>query len=236
MSSRQRSTRVPLSDRVYELLLVQFMNGMRPPGQRLNIDALSREMNISPTPVREALARLEHTGLVTREALRGYEVAPLLSRTEIIHLMDARLLLEPPLAAKAAGHSGPEFLDELAETLTRMEGAGESADGLTLRQCWQADDDFHFLISKQSGNPFLDRAYRSLGGQLQRFRLLGESGLTHARRAASDHRQIYEAMAAGDADKAAEAMQHHIENARARALQDQLAATGQDLENVAGSS
>ena len=223
--SRRRSTRVPLADKVHDMLLVQFMNGKRPPGQRLNIEKLSRELDLSPTPVREALARLEHTGFVRREALRGYEVAPLLGPTEIVQLMDARLLLEPSLVAEATTRCTPEFLDELAETIGVMEKVGdEIADGESLRQCWLADESFHALISRQAGNPFIERAYQSLGGQLQRFRLIGEAGMSHAHSAAHEHRRIYEALSAGDAAEASARMRLHIESAKQRTLTDEKVA------------
>lgn len=222
--SRRRSTRVPLADRVHDALLVQFMNGSRPPGQRLNIEKLSRELNLSPTPIREALARLEHTGFVRREALRGYEVAPLLTPTEIVQLMDARLLLEPTLAAEATKRCTPEFLAELAETIDVMEQVGEVSDGDALRQCWLADESFHALISRQAGNPFIERAYQSLGGQLQRFRLIGEAGVSHAHSAAHEHRMVYEALSTSDAQEAAQRMRLHIESAKRRTLEDERAA------------
>ena len=223
--SRRRSTRVPLADKVHDMLLVQFMNGKRPPGQRLNIDKLSRELDLSPTPVREALARLEHTGFVRREALRGYEVAPLLSPTEIVQLMEARLLLEPTLASEATTRATPEFLGELEETIDVMEKVGEEvADGEALRQCWLADESFHALISRQAENLFIERAYQSIGGQLQRFRLIGEAGVSHAHSAAQEHRRIYEALSAGNAEEAAARMRQHIESAKRRTLEDEKAA------------
>ncbi|MGC5617398.1 GntR family transcriptional regulator [Georgenia sp. Z1491] len=222
---------MPLADKVHDILLVQFMNGMRPPGQRLNIEKLSRELDLSPTPVREALARLEHTGFVRREALRGYEVAPLLTPKEIVQLMDARLLIEPTLAAEATPRSTPEFLAELDETIAVMERVGAVADGEALRQCWLADEAFHALISKQAGNPFTERAYQALGGQLQRFRLIGEAGVSHAHRAAREHRRLFEALSAADAEQAANRMREHIESAKNRTLDDERAA--QDAKQAA---
>jgi DNA-binding GntR family transcriptional regulator len=215
---------------VHERLLIEFMSGMRPPGQPLNIEKLARELNMSPTPVREALARLEHTGLVSREALRGYHVAPLLSRNEILQLMDARLLLEPTLAANTTHHATQQFLEQLASTIDTMDSASKTVDGKALRKAWMADEAFHSLISQRAGNPFMDRAYQSLGGQLQRFRLLGESGTTHADTAAREHERIYEAIAAVDSDGAFQAMQAHLENAKSRALHDQLRATRQETD------
>lgn len=88
----------------------------------LNIGALSRELNVSQTPLREALARLEHTGLVRREALKGYRVAPLFSETELIKLMDARLVLEPTLTYEAGRRTTPSS-SRTSPTASRSCGA-----------------------------------------------------------------------------------------------------------------
>ena len=95
MSADEESTRVAIADRVYDALSAQFMSGVRLPGERLKLHLLSRELDVSPTPIREALARLEHTGFIERHSQRGYVVARLLEADEISQLMDARLLLEP---------------------------------------------------------------------------------------------------------------------------------------------
>src|ERR1700710_2520004 len=84
-----------LADHVYDELIESLVDGRVGAGSALNIDALAREMEGSQTPIREALARLEATGLVRRTALKGYRVAPILSTEELVELMDARLVLEP---------------------------------------------------------------------------------------------------------------------------------------------
>ncbi|MGC5076884.1 GntR family transcriptional regulator [Agrococcus sp. DT81.2] len=221
--SRRRSTRVPLSDRAYEALLLRMIGGELSPGDRLNIGGLSRELGLSPTPIREALARLEPTGFVRRHAVRGYEVSPLLTPEQVSEQMDARQVLEPALAAAAVAHASHEFLDRLAETIATMERAGEVADPESLKESWVADDAFHTLISLQSGNPFTHRAFTALGSQLQRFRLSGRAGRTHAVEAAQEHRAILRAIQRGDAELAAELMSDHIERARHRTLVDALA-------------
>lgn len=221
--SRRRSTRVPLADRAYDELLLQVISGRRPPGDWLNINALSRELNLSATPIREALARLEPTGFVRRHPLRGYEVAPLLSPTEIVQLMDARLLFEPAFAAEAAAHATPAFLGQLVDTIRSMEHAGDVADPESLKESWLADESFHTLISKNTGNPFFHQSFAALGNQLQRFRLSGKAGRTHALEAAQEHRVIYDAISSGDATAAAELMSAHLEEARRRTLDDERA-------------
>ncbi|WP_405432985.1 GntR family transcriptional regulator [Streptomyces anulatus] len=217
------SERQPLADQMYEVLLGQFMDGLWSPGRPLNIGALSRELNVSQTPLREALARLEHTGLVRREALKGYRVAPLFSETELVKLMDARLVLEPTLTYEAGRRTTPEFLQDVADSIEELRRCATGDGSTSLRAYLSADERFHFLIARQSANPFLESAYRSLSGHVQRFRLFTELGSSDAESPARDHAAVHDALVAGDAEGAADRMREHIENAKARALKDRQA-------------
>jgi biotin operon repressor len=111
-----------LADHVYETLMTSLVDGRLAAGESLNIGALSRELEMSQTPIREALARLESTGLVVREALRGYRVAPLFSPEELAELMEARIALEPHLARMAGVAGSGELVTEL-----RFPGGGTTA-------------------------------------------------------------------------------------------------------------
>jgi DNA-binding GntR family transcriptional regulator len=97
----RRST---LGDDVYETLRALVLEHTLTPGERLNIDALSRNLEVSPTPVREALARLESEGLIRKRPLVGYTVSPLLTRAEFTEMFDMRLLLHD-LVAQASGNA-----------------------------------------------------------------------------------------------------------------------------------
>lgn len=218
--ARQRSTRQPVADRMYQELFAQLMDGHRDPGEALNISDLSREFDVSPTPLREALARLERTGLIRREALRGYFVAPLLSSDELIKLMDTRLVLEPALTRRAGERITPEFLRALLASIEELSAASRSADTTNFRVYWSADERFHGLIADQSDNPFLAGALQSLGGQVQRFRLFAKLGASDAEHAAREHRRIYDALSVGRPDEAADLMIDHVTGAKARALSD----------------
>jgi DNA-binding GntR family transcriptional regulator len=221
MTSRKAERRPPLADSLYGILRDQFIDGTRAAGEPLNIATLSRELDVSQTPIREALARLEATGLVQREALRGYRVAPLLSEDDLVSLRDARLVLEPALTRAAAAQVTPEFLAALLETIETLDDASRSAaDARTFPRYRSADERFHLAIAKQSGNPFLTSAYAALGGQVQRFRLFAELGSSDAGDAADEHRRIYEALLDHDAELAAQRMSEHVTNAGARALKD----------------
>ena len=171
-------------------------------------------------PLREALARLEHTGLVRREAMKGYSVAPEMTRREVAKLMDARLVLEPALTFETAQRTTPEFLEELRGTVDDLDRSVERADteAENFHLYWKSDDRFHFLIAEHCDNPFLETAYRSLGGQIQRFRLFSKLGHTGAGYAATEHRAIYEALRARDPELAAGLMREHISRASERNL------------------
>ncbi|MCU1579018.1 MAG: GntR family transcriptional regulator [Rhodoglobus sp.] len=220
MVARRESSRQTQADRVYELLVGKFMDGTWTAGEQLSIPMLSRIFDVSQTPIREALARFEHTGLVRREALKGYSVAPLFSEQDLLKLMEARLVLEPAITTEAAWRVTPEFLEQLFGTIERLTAASESEGIEAFHDYWSADEDFHGLIAKQSANPFLEDAYRSLGGQVQRFRLFAKLGSTDASFAAKEHRAIYDALEARDADAAVARMREHVLNAKSRALSD----------------
>ncbi|MDN5962747.1 MAG: GntR family transcriptional regulator, partial [Propionibacterium sp.] len=119
-----------LVDDVYDLLLDKLTSGELAPDTALGIDPLARQLRISPTPIREALARLEHTGLVHRAANRGYRVAPPLSLEQMLELLDTRLVLEDGAIERAMRHAEDLLPDldaayeEHARAARALEGSG----------------------------------------------------------------------------------------------------------------
>lgn len=216
--ARRASTREPLADQMYDVLLSQFMAGERNPGEPLNIGALTRELNVSQTPLREALARLERTGLVRRVALKGYSVAPALNASDVNKLMEARLVIEPAITREAGLRVTPEFLDELEETVVALDEAisGADTDPDAFREYWIADARFHDLLAERCGNEFLTLCYNALATQLQRFRLFSKRGRTGAMDAAKEHRAVLDALKARESDVAAELMRVHLMRAQTR--------------------
>lgn len=196
------------------------MDGRLMPGDAVSIDGTARDLEVSPTPVREALARLEHTGLVQRAALKGYRVAPLSSAAEMAQLMEARLVIEPVNTRLAGEVMTPETLAALEQSIEDLSTAPRGPSFAEFRDYFDADERFHRLIAENAGNPFLLAAYNALGGQVQRFRLFSGVGITDADSAIAEHRAIFEAFRAGDIEGAAAKMTEHVSNVRARAMAD----------------
>lgn len=215
-----RPIRQVLTDHVHDKLLELLMDGRYQPNAALSIDGIARQLDVSATPVREALARLEVTGLVVRVALRGYRVAPLLSTAELADLMDARLIIEPTNALRACERATPALIDALDRSITDMRVAPRGPEFATYRDYWQADMRFHELIAEGAGNRFLLMAFNCLGGSVQRFRLFTGLGVTDAQYAIDEHVAILAAFRAGSAETARQAMVDHLNGVKNRGAQD----------------
>ncbi|MGO2659720.1 GntR family transcriptional regulator [Mycetocola reblochoni] len=216
-----------LRDRVYDMILRKLLEGEIPAGARLSIDSMAKVLNVSPTPVREALVELERTGLVTREALKGYRVAPPLNTEQLEELFQARTVLEVE-AARLAGAHVPAMLPELRERQRRHSEEGDrilargSADEpvpLQLTQDYfQSDFEFHRAVFEHSGNRYLVGMYESLGALTHRMRQAVVRGPDDVTEAAAEHLAVVLAYEAGDVDGAVEAMRAHIANVRQRSM------------------
>lgn len=209
-----------LADHVYEELLAALMDGRLEPGAVVSIDGTARELDVSPTPVREALARLEHTGMVRRVALKGYRVAPVFTREDFAELMEARLAIEPVNARLACARLTPARLAALEESVADLKSAPRGPSFADYKDYLEADERFHQLIAQQTENQFLVAAYSALGGQVQRFRLFGGVGITDAEHAIAEHQAVLEALSSGDPAQAEAAMAEHVRKVRARAMAD----------------
>lgn len=208
--------RQAVADRVFEAVLSLILDGEVPTGSALSIDGLARRFDVSSTPVREALARLEATGMVRREAHRGYRVAPSPTSADIAKLLTTREILEPVNAFFACQNGTDELISDLHdinEDLDRARGGGNFAG---YRNYWKADELFHRRIAAAAANEFLLQAYTSVEGHIQRFRLLVHSDDMSGEHAVQEHRAIIREFQSKNAAGAREAMTAHIEGIRER--------------------
>ncbi len=208
-AGRRLATRQPLADDVYDVVIDMLMNHSLVPGARLNIDELSRTLGISPTPVREALARVESEGLILKEPRRGYAVAPLIGLDELHELIELRLLIEPAAAADAARTITSQQATAL-RAFARSGGAG-SSDTAANRLDMTYDATFHDMVAGLGGNRLRRETLARLRSHLHMYRLYH-----HAHQAAAtkpEHVAIAKAIGNRDPNAAHTAMTHHLETA-----------------------
>jgi DNA-binding GntR family transcriptional regulator len=211
-AGQRLSARTPLVDDVHGALLDMVMNHHVEPGGRLNIDALARGLRVSPTPVREALARLEAEGLVVKEPRRSYMVAPLIGLNDLRALIDFRVLIEPAAAAEAARNATADQALAL-EAFAESGGAGHQ-DVTANRLDMIYDATFHDTVAQLGGNPWLRDSLGRLRSHLHMYRLYHHAGQAAATK--PEHVAIAKAIASRDPEAAAEAMLAHLTTAMKR--------------------
>ncbi|MGW8632600.1 GntR family transcriptional regulator [Streptomyces sp. NPDC055793] len=209
-----------LSDSVYEGIKAKVMDHEIAPGARVGIEALARELDVSPTPVREALARLESDGLVVKRSLSGYRATALLTRQGVRELFEMRLLLEPRAAALAAHNAEESQLDALEATLEGMQAhPGPTGPYASYRDFAALDQRFHDTVAEAAHRPLLADAVERLHTHLHIFRLSNVQNIQEADDPTlGEHERIVRAILRRRAEHAAEAMAEHLDRSLERQL------------------
>jgi DNA-binding GntR family transcriptional regulator len=208
-----------LADDVYDAVLGLLMDQVIEPGSRASIDGIARQLNVSPTPVREALARLESEGLVVKKALKGYTAAPLLDSDGLRQLFEMRRLLEPYAARNAAGELNADALQQLADLCEAMHRSGEAAHTgedrfKDYKDFANQDAEFHRLIAEHSGNALLADAIARLRSHMHQYRIYFRHGVVEE--TSGEHEAVLEALRSGKPASAEKAMLDHITKSYAR--------------------
>ena len=160
-----------LSDEIHEMIRAMIFSHEIAPGQRVNIDALAVRLEVSQTPIREALARLESEGLIAKEPLKGFSATPLLSLKEFDDLFQFRLLVEPWAAEQAAKKIDAVGIAALKAEMHSAQTALKFKDDDQVEALTEHDARFHELIARISGNQSVLQAYERTHCHLHLFRL-----------------------------------------------------------------
>jgi DNA-binding GntR family transcriptional regulator len=193
-------------DQVWKQLRSAILHGQLLAGDRLVELDIAARLGTSQGPVREALQRLEHEGLVIRVAHTGTFVSPL-SYDDMREVFDVRAAIEAAAIRRTAVRITAAQCAELAALLEAMRASGAAGDMASL-----ADHDmaFHERICTWSGHATLLRAWRLLFVQVQRFIIQ-----THPHYfpnlvdVANQHVALLDALAAHDQDLAAQRICEH---------------------------
>lgn len=202
---------------VYDSIYERLMSLAISPGARIPIDVIARELNVSQTPVREALSRLEREGLVHKAHLIGYSAAPQLDRKRFDDLYDFRLLVEPEGARLATLNMTTDALIHLEEIAADMANGAPPVDrNSRYSRFARIDAHFHDEVLRIAGNEVMRSTLFNLHIHLHLFRLMYHSRVTED--ALDEHERLLAAFRARDADAAETAMREHIIHSRDRLI------------------
>lgn len=241
ISAKHHKRTVPrrsvLSDETYEAIKGMIFRHEISPGSRVNIDALANELQVSQTPIREALSRLESEGLIIKEPLKGFSATNLLTLKEFNDMFQFRSLIEPWAAEEAAKKIDIAGKAALKAEMQSARTAMKFRDTDQLQALTEHDARFHSLIANLSGNISVAEAFERTHCHLHLFRLYmanklvgrGQlktdfvselfadyylSGSGHL--AIREHSMITDAILSQDVKAARQSMQAHIDNSLRR--------------------
>jgi DNA-binding GntR family transcriptional regulator len=196
-----------LSDVAYDTLLDRMLSQELPPGSLLHERVLGESLQISRTPIREALTRLENEGFVTRHAGRLLMVREIPVQ-ELMQIFHVRGMLEVEGIGLATHKIEAERLEAL-RALFEGQMQGPIPDG---GNHWDADDLLHGSIADASGNAVLAEMVRGLRRKTRMFSLrrMPDRFLPGS----SEHLAIIDSLARRDEAASRRAMALHLENSK----------------------
>ena len=207
-----------LADRVYLALKEYVLDNVLPPGDRLNIDALSERLGVSPTPIREGLARLAAENLVDAQSYRGYFVKEMLTPEDLADIFDVRKVLEVHAIRRGASLPGMSRLVEMERLLYEMGGPDLEPEFREYREFSVLDQRFHEALLGLADSQALLDSWRALNIHVSASRFFRSSGLVDVQHSVTEHAAILGALVAGDTDTAVEAVSDHIDAGLRRSI------------------
>lgn len=210
-----------LGNRAYVELRRMLVHGELAPGTRLVNRKLANDIGLSMTPIREAINKLASEGLIEQVPGSGAFVRTV-SLDDLDDLYTIRMALEPMAAAKAALHATAREIVELRSLVTASHGivrrlaeSGARHASAALNTRWTTiDRNIHELIFQAARSPWLAKVSGEM--HLLSFAFSRQQTLPTlltaetAKRTLKSHRQLVQAIASGDAKRAAIVMREHI--------------------------
>lgn len=201
------------SDWAYRRLREMIAEGELAPGSRLVLRRLAATFGLSEMPVREALRMLQRDGLVEFHSHRGATVVPI-SRDAVVEGVSVRMWLQVLAVREAVPLHTAETLAAARERLARAEAAARSGDGIEFSE---ANRGFHVAVEAPAGELLTTTIAELWSRVWQARRTLSLFVLDPDRIAVAqnEHRELMEAVTAGDADAAALVMERHRDSSLA---------------------
>ncbi len=197
-------TRVTAHEFVRETLREGILNGSLPGGTRLVQANLAAQLQVSTTPIREALRDLASEGQIELDAHRGATVHQI-SNDELEEIYELRMMLEVMAMRRAAERITPKQLERVRTVLDAMQAAPQSANWVMLNR------DFHMTIYEAANSPRLLGILRSLLDTSVMYVSAALESVPDIREQAGiDHENIVEVLVQHDVEGAVRAIQDHL--------------------------
>lgn len=200
---------ISTADIVFDRIEEAILSGEFPKGSIITELKLSSMLQVSRTPIREALSRLRGEGLI-EDTGKGALVLGI-DENDLFDIYEVRSRIEGLAAAKCAENITESELKRLRDTLELQEFYTDKNEPERIRN---SDSEFHKLIYSYCGSRTLEALLSELHRKVQRYRRASVENRGRAAMAVAEHRGIYEAIKERDPELAERLIKEHIKNAR----------------------
>jgi GntR family transcriptional regulator, rspAB operon transcriptional repressor len=205
-----------INDQVFGYLLEQIQTGEIGSGSRLIETQVAESLQASRTPVREAFRRLEQDGIVERLPQGGVRVTPVTDKT-VEEIFGIRKVLEPyaiRLACQRIDNKDIQKLKQMARLAKDIINDTGIETEEKIKQLFKLNTQFHDIIYKASGSPYLVKLINQVRNIVLRLRVMGLRKDSAWHTAWQEHEQLIALFEIRDEKSVSELMKKHIENAK----------------------
>ena len=199
-----------IREQVYQILRDEICSGEFAPGTRLQEIELAEHLNVSRSPIREALRQLTADGLLIDIPNKGVYVKEFTVK-DIKEIFDLRVMLESYSIYHSVGHITSARLERLLKILDELEKSFASDD---LKTYTSTDEKLHVEIVHLADNSLINEIYERVRSMNQQFRILSLMDHKRFKESLDEHRTIIESLTSGDIETANKVNRYHLELAR----------------------
>lgn len=205
---KETGDKYSLRGKVYDRIREDILNGVYKEHEELKEATLGKMMEVSRTPVREALRQLELEGLVEIIPNKGARVTGI-TKKDMEDIYQIRYLLEGLSAKWATEHVTEELIDKMEETLYLTEFHAKKGN---YGQVYELDSQFHELMYEASGSKILNHILSDFHMYVTRIRKTSLASDSRSKNSTEEHRAILEAIKERNAEKAEACAHNHVKS------------------------
>lgn len=210
----QEKDKRPLTDEAYDIIKMRIIDLHYRPGEVLFTQQLAQELNLSRTPVREALVKLSQEGLLGQTDSRKFQVTDI-TKESIVEIYSLRECFELTAVGHVIAHIDRNDIEAMQSIINRMNESLKKGDA---DMFFSLDNEFHSYLIRKYNNRFLINFVNQLTDHQQRIRYVTFFVSNRMNSTISEHQHILECLKSKDLSEASSAIKAHLSNAESEVL------------------
>ncbi|MFW5981241.1 MAG: GntR family transcriptional regulator [bacterium] len=200
-----------MKTKVYNVIMKEILSGQFQPGDKILIKNLSGKYNVSTTPIREALTKLENEGVLSKEPYKSYEIREY-SYEEIKKIYEARMIIEIQVVKLATKKLDKAMDKKFRNILARSNKVIQNEKYEEFNEC---NSEFHFCIFETADNDYLLEMMENINKQImilnyQAFPEYNPQKIERLKEALKEHQDIYDYIKNKNGEEASNLMKKHL--------------------------